>query len=323
MNARTAFTFAIIACLFASYMAFPVAPVAADGTGTIIIDYSHGQESSYVTALDNNLAGNLTDMGYTCVFAKGGLNSSILGDADGLIIGSVLNSEFTGAEINAIGAWYGTGKFLWVGYDSDYGGADYIRTNMTAVLKKVGSHVYGEPTSVEDAISNCVQPYRVVATHSPYVAGVDAVLMHGPTLVYGSTTADPAADTVALETTSIPNVYPILKYNESAYITDADLVPPIAHTNNQEGAFVAATYEMLDGGVVVVSGASPYGDYQPMCADEYYDVPLQGMTFVTTIIDGGMNNNLIPADMTMILLIGGIGVVVIVIIVAVIFMRKK
>jgi hypothetical protein len=112
-------------------------------------------------------------------------------------------------------------------------------------------------------------------------------------------------------------------FNESAVISDGDIVPPIAHDDGDEGAFVAATWEDLDGGVVVVSGASPYGDYQPMAADEYYDVDLDGMAFVTQVIDKGMNGALMPADMTMILLIGGVGVVVIVIIVAVIFMRKQ
>jgi hypothetical protein len=245
------------------------------------------------------LAGNLTEMGYTTIFATGDLNSSILSTADGLIVGSIYGIEdgFTADEVNAISSWYNVGgKFMWIGYDSDYGGFAYINDNMTQILEAVDSHVYGEPTSIEDAVSNCGgAAYRAVATGtssnskvSATGTGVSAVLLHGSTLVYGSTSADPDVGTVALETQSISNVYPILYYSSSAYITDADLIPPKAHSNNQEGAFVAATIELGMGvnekGVLVVSGASPYGDYQPMCCNEYYDVKLDGMRFVKQVI---------------------------------------
>ena len=43
-----------------------------------------------------------------------------------------------------------------------------------------------------------------------------------------------------------------------------------------------------DSGVLVVAGASPYGDYQPMSTDEYYGVPLEGMALVSQTIDWGM-----------------------------------
>ncbi len=329
MNARKALTYVIIATLFASYIAIPIVPVAADGTGTIVFDYSHGQDSSAVAFIDEYLDGNLTDMGYTVVWAKGGINASILQGAKGFIAGSIYGTDagYTSAEVDAIVNWFKTGsKFMWIGYDSDYSGWDYIRKNMTMILDGIGSHVYGEPTSVEDPISNCVAGYRPVATHFANVTGISKILMHGPTCLYGSTTGADGEGAVALETEEIDDVWPILMFNESAQITDADLVEPFAHDDEDVGAFVGATYEAnLYYGAVVVSGASPYGDYRPMTADDYYGVTLQGMSFVTQVIDMGMNLEGVtpPSDMTMILLLGGVGVVVIVIIVAIIFMRKK
>ena len=240
--------------------------VAPDASSKVVVfDYSHGQRSTYVAFLDQMLAGNLTEMGYTTIFATGGLNSSILSTADGLIIGSIYGIEdgFTADEVNAISSWYNVGgKFMWVGYDSDYAGLTYINDNMTQILDAVNSHVYGEPTSIEDAVSNCGgADYRPVATGtssnskvSATGTGVSGVLMHGPTLLYGSSSANPDVG-IALETQSIPNVYPILYYSSSACITDADLIPPKAHSKNQEGAFVAATIELGMGanekGVVV------------------------------------------------------------------------
>ncbi len=273
---------------------------------TIVFDYSHGQYSSYVANLDAQLADQLTSLGHTVIFAKGGLNTSILSVADGLIIGSIYGIEngFTLDEIAAISVWYNFGgKFMWIGYDSDYGGYTYINDNMTTILETIGSHVYGEPTSVYDPISNCVASYRVVATgtsSNPVVVqigeGVNKILLHGPTLLYGSNSASPGenANAVPLETTTISNVYPILYYNQSAAILDSDFLPPFAHDDGDEGAFVGCTIEFgmgLDGdSVLVVSGASPYADYMPMCTEEYYDVTLDGMNYVANVIEFGFSH---------------------------------
>ncbi len=274
-------------------------------TYTIVFDYSHGQRSSYVEAIDLELGAELTAMGYNVVWALGGLNSSILADAKALIIGSIYGEEsiFRSSEILAISSWYNAGgKFMWVSYDSDYGGAQPQLDSTSLLLEAVGSHVYAEPSQVYDSISNCVEPYRVVATGTsmdPLVMeiglGVDKVLMHGPNLLYGSNSATPAygVNPVALETTTISNVYPILYYNESAEIWDTDFIAPLAHDDGDRGAFVCATIEVGLGvdstSVLVVSGASPYGDYQPMFAYEYYGVELTGDKFVKQTIDFGIH----------------------------------
>jgi hypothetical protein len=313
----------------------------------IVFDMGHGQyKDSIFSAEDAWLANNLTDAGFQVVWAWGGLNDTILARARGLIIGAIYGTTngFTGAEITAVDDWFSEGnKFLWVGSDSDYAGYAYINNNASLILDAVGSHVYPEAISISDAYSNCNASYRVVANGTStdafvadVVDGVDAVLMHGPTSLYGSTSGAEGTDVVALENTTIENVYPLLYYGGSATISDADLVPALAHSDGDSGMFVATTIEINAGedgtGVIVVSGASPYGDYQPMTTNEYYEVPLTGMTFVTQVIEFGMDFAMSPYAPTvtpppftidpMLLLAIGVGVVVLIIIVVVVVKRK-
>ncbi|MFX1482115.1 MAG: hypothetical protein ACFFCP_02895 [Promethearchaeota archaeon] len=310
----------------------------------IVIDMTHGQYSSYVIGEEDTwLVGNLTAMGYQTIYAWGGLNDSILARARGLLLGAIYGTTagFAQAEIDAVADWFNAGnKFLWVGSDSDYAGYAYINNNMSLVLEAVGSHVYPEPISVSDAYSNCNASYRVVANSTstdPFVAdlgdGIDSVLMHGPTTLYGSTSATPDQDAVALETVKIDNVYPVLYYGASATITDSDLVPPLAHNDGDQGKFVAMTVEIgagTDGsGVIVVSGASPYGDYQPMYTTEYYTVPLDGNILVDRTIDWGMNYAMNPYSPTQpgfvidpVILMGIAGAVIVVIIIVVVMKRR-
>ncbi len=314
-------------------------PVVAQSKGKIVFDYSHGQYSSKLyNTTDLQLANNLTEAGYEVVWAYGGINSTILNDAVGLVLASIYGESngYLQTEVTAIADWFNAGnKFLWVAYDSDYSGK-YINNNMTAILEAVGSHVYGEPTSIEDPISNAGAGYRPVAngtSDDPFVAdiveGTTKVLMHGPTLLYGSNSDTPGegVSPVALETTSISNVYPLLYYGGNATIVDHDVTYPYAHNDGDRGEFVAATIEIGAGdahtGVIVVSGASPYGDYQPMCSWEYHDVILDGYNFVNNAIEFGVNYALNP-PMTInpLLIYGGIGAVVVIIIVVVLIKRK-
>lgn len=334
--AKRALTIGILTALFAAFLLGP-APVAANGTGTIVVDYSHGQFSaSIANTTDVLLFDGLEAMGYTVVLATGGINATILTGAVGFLAGSIYGTSngYAAAEFTAISEWFNAGnKFMWIGYDSDYGGYNYIATNMSKILQDAGSHVYGEPLSVEDPISSAASGYRAIAnvtsTNSfvaPIVAGVEKVLMHGPTCLYGSSTATPGAGVVALETGTIANVYPLLFYGGSAIIVNADLIDGYAHDAGDTGSFVAATLEIGAGtagnGVIIVSGASPYGDYRPMAEAEYYDIVMTGgFDFVVNGIDFGMNQAQ-AMNMTLILAIGAIGaVVVIVIIIAV--MKKK
>jgi hypothetical protein len=275
----------------------------------ILIDYSHGQDDNIYgrERFDPQLFSNLSAMGYELVIAYGGINSSILEDVDGFLLGSIRGplDRFMPEEIAAIVDWFSEGnRFLWVACDSDYPdpGGPYVNGNSTLVLEAVGSHVYGEPTNVWDSISNCGEIYRPTAnvtSNNPFVAdivrGVDAVLMHGATCLYGSASDNPSSLTnpVALENTTIENVIPLLYYSPTAMIVDQDDLIPVAHNNYDNGSFVACTIEFNAGanesGIIMVSGAAPYGSYCPMYADQYYNRTLSGHLLILQAIDFAMN----------------------------------
>ncbi|NHI88450.1 MAG: hypothetical protein EAX87_02935 [Candidatus Thorarchaeota archaeon] len=342
INGRQAASLFVIAALFASFLAFSSATPVAAASGTIVFDYSHGQAPSFeeVIAYDAQLGANLTAMGYTVVWARGGINASILSGATGLVMGSCYgaNNGYTAGEISAIGDWFNAGnKFLWVGYDSDYtslpDAGQWIDNNMTLILEAVHSDVYGEPTAVEDPVNNGGSGYRVVANKTstnPYVAdivsGVTEVLMHGPTCLYGASGSSMASP-VALETTTVTDVYPILYTGGNGTINDGDATDPIVHTNGQQGSFVMMAMQINAGdagtGNLMVSGASPYGDYQPMYAS-YYNKVLDGYNLVKQAIDFGMQAvQPAGAPINWILIAGVGGAAVVVIIIVVYFVRKR
>jgi len=76
-------------------------------------------------------------------------------------------------------------------------------------------------------------------------------------------------------------VYPILATTETGTIVDNSEPLGNVYEVGDEGRFPIVAAEKLDtGSVVIVSGASPYGDYEPFIVTEYYDVPLDGPRFV-------------------------------------------
>jgi hypothetical protein len=333
----------LIAALFAPYfISVGIVPVRASAATNpkIVFDMSHGQyKDSIFTSIDAILESHLNGMGYDVIWAWGGINATILTNVTGLVLGAIYGTThgYTAAEIDAISTWFNAGnKFLWVGSDSDYAGYAYINNNQSAILNSVGSHVYPEALSISDAYSNCNASYRVVAnmtSTNPFVAnitqGVTKVLMHGPTSLYGSTSGVQGTTVVALENTTIPNVYPILYYGASATISDSDLVPPLAHNDGESGNFVAMAMEIHAGtagtGVIITSGADPYGDYQPMTTPAYYEVVLNGYTLVYQTFQFGMDyamNPPVAAGIDPILLIGIGGVVLVVIILAVVLKKR-
>lgn len=346
INRRNAATLFVITALFASILAIPITTQAATtptDMGKIVFDYSHGQEStsSAVVSLDAFLEANLTAMGYEVVWARGGINATILTGAVAFIAGSIYGAGngYLAAEITAISEWFNAGrKFMWIGYDSDYTSApdagQWNNDNMTLILEAVRSHVYAEPAAIEDPVSSCASGYRAIANKTSgdafvadMVEGVTKVMMHGPTLLLGSNSATPGYNVspVALETTNITNVYPVLYYGANATIMGADLIEPIAHDEGDVGSFVAMTIEINAGtagsGLIVVSGASPYGDYRPMYTDLYYDVEMDGYNLVLNTIEFGIANIPPAFDWVTIAIIGVVALVAVIIIVVVIKKR--
>ncbi|MFW9789243.1 MAG: hypothetical protein ACFFE1_16340, partial [Candidatus Thorarchaeota archaeon] len=298
----------LFASLLISVPTFAVASnaSAAGEMGTILIDYSHGAYKASAEYLDLALAGNLTAMGFEVIFIWGGVNSTILAGADGLILPKVwgVDNGYLPSEVTAVGDWFNAGnKFLWVGGESDFveaGGGQVVLDNQTLMLEAVGSHVYHEPTAVQDPAHFAGASYRPIAnitTSNPDLAaivdGVDDVLVHSPTCLYGSTSATYGVDAVALESTSINDVYVILQHSNNGTIVDSDLTAPFAHTNGEVGPFASITLELNAGtdasGAIVVSGGNVIGHYWPMMAGDYAGVlGLDGMALVKNLIHYGL-----------------------------------
>jgi hypothetical protein len=285
----------------------PFEASAALPSRTIVFDMSHGQYEDYIfDSFDTWMEGNLTAMGYDVVFAFGGINDTILANADALLVGSINHEASSGvtpfvqAEYDAISDWYATGhKFLWVGADSDFGGGAWKTSNVTQILSDVGSHIYPEPTTISDGDSFAGASYRPVAnitSDDAYVAelveNVNKVLVHSPTLIYGSTSATEGQDAVDLETGSVDDVYPVL-YFFNGTIGDQDLTAPYAHTDGTFGQFVAMAVEVNAGsagtGVIAVSGGPQYGSHAPMYADTQSGrTDLDGYNLVLQTIEWGI-----------------------------------
>ena len=285
---------------------------AQESTFSILIDYSHGQDENVLgrEVHDPCLFSNLTAMGYDVTIARGGLNDSILEGKDCLLLGSIRGDSgcgFSANEILAVQSWFeNDSRFLWVAYDSDWSdfefSVEFINDNMTAILESIGSHVYGEPTHIWDNECNldgAYKPYTNNTGHDPFVApmveNVGNVIMHGPTLLYGSNNSTPShlESPVPLENNTIENVTPFLYYSPTAYICDSDDFPPIAHTDGQMGEFIACTIETNLGwhhrGTVIVSGSGPYGSYCPMYACSYHIYPLTGHILILQSIEFGLS----------------------------------
>jgi uncharacterized protein YaaQ len=333
------------------------------GEGKILFDYSHGVYKASAYGVDQRLYTSLFLMGYEVVELYGGLNATILADADGLVLPKIWGVEngYLAAEVTAVGAWFNAGnKFLWVGGESDFveaGGGQVVLDNQTLMLEAVGSHIYLEPTAIQDPARYAGASYRPIANITgtdPYVSsivnGVTEVLTHSPTIVYGSDSATPGegVSPVALETSSIDNVYVLLQHSNNGTVVDSDLTAPYAHTNGQKGAFASVAMEVEAGGdnsgVLVVSGGNIIGHYWPMMEDMYAgEIGLNGLFLVRQAIDFGMKTAApepVPTttDTTptttptgtvtpepidpMLLAVVGIGVVLVIIIVVVVVRRK-
>ena len=305
----TAFLMASLLVSSVPSVAIASSTSAAGEMGTILIDYSHGAYKAAAEHVDQWLADNLTLLGFEVVFIWGGLNSTILNTADGLILPNIwgVSNGYLASEVSAVGDWFNAGnKFLWVGGESDFDepdGGQVVLDNQTLILEEVGSHVYHEPTAVQDAVSFAGASYRPVANITTdnedlagIVNGVDEVFMHSPTCLYGSnnlTHPGEGVNPVALETTSIEDVYVLIQHGGNATIVDSDITLPYVYEDGDKGEFVSVTLELNAGanetGALVVSGGNIIGHYWPMMESEYDIVTgMDGMRLVVNTIKYGM-----------------------------------
>jgi len=317
-------------------LALTISTASAQETKTVAFASGHGQLGSEDTwDAYNDLLDDLVGLDYETEEIEGTITAAELTGVDLLMLGAVYGVNLTNAEISAIESWFDDGeKAIWVGCDSDYGGGHIIiMENCNKVLEAIGSKIRVEPTQVLDGESNAQAGYRVVANVTNHedeqiediTQGVEKVLYHGPSILAGFV----EDEWVALEETEVENVFWIQMTSPASAIADTDfaegaMFEPKAHGLTDEGSFVIFAVERFAGpdqnNKIIVTGATPYGDYKPMYASEYYDVALDGPDLVTQAIVWSLEVESPPAfDITLII---GIIVVIIIIVAVALYVRR-
>ncbi|MCD6524395.1 MAG: CGP-CTERM sorting domain-containing protein [Thermococcus sp.] len=303
----------------------PAVSAAESEKVVIAIDLAHGENAKGLTdvtyknqTLTEGMLKVLTD--YTFVYFgdpkyESDLGIKRLGDkitydalknnnVTILILGQP-SSPLLPEEINAIKQWLQEGgKVLWVAGDSDYGNGAKTQQFVNSLLDQLNiTNLRLDLASVEDAISNAGgKPYRVVAYADPWedtpkrdILVKDfkhdgKVLEHGPGLVAWVDGKDGSGDWHKLTPDSKPEkAYVLVHSNSSSDITENNDPPANAYQAGEQGEFpiVAAQIVKVNdkNDVIIVSGESPVGGYEPMWASEYYDVKLDGPAVVTNILE--------------------------------------
>lgn len=230
-----------------------------------------------------------------------------LKDFDMIIIGQPTR-YLTQQEVEVLKQWFHSlsGRVLWCAGDSDYpaqGGNQEIANHACdALLAAIGSKLRLDFVSVEDTVSNAGKPYRVVGMVKPdprYGAetiayGVSKVLFHGPGAVAW---VDSTGKWHKLTDPNTPeNLVKIVVTTENGRIVEHQPKQPgapgefgKAHRVGEQGVFVlmaAEVFEREEGlpNIVIVSGETPYGGYQPIVTYRYHGVALSGPRFVRNVL---------------------------------------
>ncbi len=228
-----------------------------------------------------------------------------LRDVDMIIIGQPTKA-FSDDEIKAIADWFKQGgKVLWCAGDSDYpaqGGVLEIADHTCDdILKAIGSKLRLDFVSIEDTVSNAGKPYRVVALVKPdnkYGAevvayGAEKVLFHGPGAVAW---VDSSGKWHKLTESGTPeNLVKIVVTTNNGRVVEHQPKGPgqpgefgKAHKVGETGVFVLMAAEIMEAekgkSIVIVSGESPYGGYQPIVTYKYHGRLLDGPRFVRNVI---------------------------------------
>ncbi len=291
----------VIALAFVALMAFSLASFLAPNAAaeeakiTVAVDLSHGESDKYL----GYIQGNITFVNWVNI-TEAPITSDTLAGVDVLIIGQP-TVGFSPDEMEAIYQWLTSGnKILWIAGDSDYGSGNETQVYVNNLLEYIGAKLRIEYASFYDDIHNCERFYRVLVH-----IGVDPVpelqtdiisegiekpiLAHGPApLIWVDDEGNP--HDIVNET--FPGLIRILWSYDTAYIGDNNPPLPLVYdplfygqgAGNFTFVFLAAEYWEDTNSLIVVSGESPYGDYEPTWAWEYYGVELDGPKFVTNMI---------------------------------------
>lgn len=253
----------------------------------VAVDLSHGESDRYLSFI----IGNITFVEWRTIKE---FSSASLSGVKLLLIGQP-TVAFTPDEISALKSWFlEGGKAVWIAADSDYGPGVRYQDTANGLLEALGSRLRVDLCSAEDPVQNAKAPYRVVANVDPdepvrsdLLVGISKpVLYHGPgVLAY----VKPDGSWIALEDKKPENVVRIVKTSTNGKIVENNPPAAKAHTAGQSGSLVLSAAEFIKVGdkigLVIASGESPYGDYEPTWSSVYYGVALDGPTFVTNMIN--------------------------------------
>lgn len=256
---------------------------------TVAADLGHGESNKYL----DYIIGNTSDFINWKVINET-ITPEILADVDVLIIGQP-TASFSSDEMQAIYDWLNQGgKVLWIAGDSDYGSGSEVQAIVNDLLDFLGAKLRLEMGAVYDDVHNAQRFYRVLGYANPdnipelntamIAEGVTKpLLFHGPTVVIwvdeNGEYHDPVNET-------FDGLIRIVWNYDTARIADNN-PPPLLYydpTIDTNRTFVMLAAEVYGDSLIVVSGESPYGDYEPTWASSYYGVELDGPRFVTNML---------------------------------------
>jgi outer membrane murein-binding lipoprotein Lpp len=236
----------------------------------------------------------------SAVLVRGDLSTIDLSRYKVIILGQP-PKPLTEAELAALKKWFETGgKVLWCAADSDYPaqGSEESQVACNDVAEYLGARIRLDYVSVEDSQHNAGAGYRVVGVVDPppqlgflgFMA--QRVLFHGPGAV---AVVLPDGKWVPATSPEVRkyynNIYVVVRTTQNGVIvehrTSADKKgrDGKAHTAGDRGVFALMAVEFMpSGSVLILSGETPYGGYEPGVAPVYYRVPLDGPRFFRNLM---------------------------------------
>ncbi|SEV84497.1 CGP-CTERM sorting domain-containing protein [Thermococcus thioreducens] len=304
------------AIIMAVFVFFGVFGFAMASATTIGVDLAHGESDKGLAVLtdrDGNVLAegmiktlsdfNWVYIGDPAVADTLGIQNvgdkityDAIKDVDFLILGQP-SQAFSPDEIQAIVQWWNDGnRILWVAADSDYGDGPNRIDFADTILDAIGANLRVDQASVEDATSNAGAGYRVIGLVNPDpdtpekdmitkdLANGGKVLFHGPGVV---AYYDENGDWKPLPVGGgIENIYVIVTSSKDGQIVENTDPAANAYTAGDTGQFPLMAVQLFPDmkNVLIVSGETPYGGYEPMWAPEYHGVKLDGPQFVSNFI---------------------------------------
>ncbi|WP_148882088.1 CGP-CTERM sorting domain-containing protein [Thermococcus aciditolerans] len=216
-------------------------------------------------------------------------------DVDFLILGQPTQA-FSPDEVQAIVQWWNDGnRILWVAGDSDYGDGPQRIDFVDTILDAIGANLRLDQCSAEDATSNAGAGYRVIGLVNPDSGTPDKdmltkdfknggkVLFHGPGVV---AYVDDNGNWQSLHGGIADGIYIIVTTSADGQIVENTDPAAQAYTAGDTGEFPLMAVQLFEDkkNVLVVSGETPYGGYEPMWSPTYHGVDLDGPQFVTNFI---------------------------------------